>query len=98
MAEQDEQARHDNWAAIGARTDIPYPARVYNYLLGGTDYFAADRAAAEMSLTVMPEIRDSARGNRLFLARAVAFLREAGIRHRPSMRNHVTGKPRTGQL
>lgn len=70
MTEQDEQARHDSWIAIGVRTDIPHPARVYNYLLGGKDHFAADREAAEMSLAMMPEVRDSAQGNRLFLARA----------------------------
>jgi hypothetical protein len=39
----DEQARHESWIAIGIRTDIPHPARVYNYLLGGKDCFAADR-------------------------------------------------------
>jgi SAM-dependent methyltransferase len=80
MTEQDENARHDSWVAIGIRTDIPHPARVYNYLLGGKDHFAADRAAGDMSVAVMPQIRDSARGNRLFQARAVAFLRDAGIR------------------
>ena len=35
MTEQDENARHDSWIEIGIRTDIPHPARVYNYLLGG---------------------------------------------------------------
>jgi SAM-dependent methyltransferase len=80
MTEQDESARHDSWVAIGIRTDMPHPARVYNYLLGGKDHFAADREAGDMSLAIMPEIRDSARGNRMFQARAVAFLRDAGIR------------------
>jgi SAM-dependent methyltransferase len=80
MSEQDEQSRHDSWKALGIRTDIPHPARVYNYLLGGKDNFAADRDAAQMSLSVMPQIRDSARGNRQFLLRAVRYLRDAGIR------------------
>ena len=35
---------------------------------------------AELSLRVMPEVRDSARANRKFLVRAVRFLREDGIR------------------
>jgi hypothetical protein len=35
QAALDEQARHEGWIAIGIRTDIPHPARVYNYLLGG---------------------------------------------------------------
>lgn len=62
------------------RTDIPHPARVYDYWLGGKDNFPADRAAAEQVLEVMPEILDTVRGNRQFLVRAVAFLRDAGIR------------------
>ena len=32
------------------RTEIPHPARVYDYWLGGKDNFAADRAAAEQVL------------------------------------------------
>ena len=50
MTGQDEQERHDRWKASGIRTDIPHPARVYDYLLGGKDNFAVDREAAEMSL------------------------------------------------
>ena len=56
-----------------------HPARVYDYWLGGKDNSAADRAAAEQVLRVMPEIVDTVRGNRRFLARAVRFLRDAGI-------------------
>ena len=56
------------------------PARVYDYLLGGKDHFAADRAAAEAVITAFPGIVRSARANRAFLARTVRFLAEAGIR------------------
>ena len=80
VTEQDEQERRDRWKALGIRTDSPYPARVYDYLLGGKDNFAADREMAELSLRVMPEVRDSARANRRFLVRAVRFLRDDGIR------------------
>jgi SAM-dependent methyltransferase len=79
-ASQDTQEKQDAWTSLGVRTDIPHPARVYNYLLGGKDNFAADRDAAEMSLALLPEVRDSALGNRRFLGRAVAFLRDQGIR------------------
>jgi S-adenosyl methyltransferase len=34
---------------------------------------------AELSLRVMPEVRDSARANRRFLVRAIRFLRDEGI-------------------
>lgn len=62
------------------RVDIAHPARVYDYWLGGKDNFAADRAAAEQVMQVMPEILETVRGNRQFLARVVRFLRDAGIR------------------
>src|ERR1700744_6411555 len=70
----------DGGMAVNIRTDIPHTARVYDYWLGGKDNFAADRAAAEQVLQFMPEIVDTVRGNRQFLVRAVAFLRDAGIR------------------
>ncbi len=62
------------------RTDIPHPARVYDYWLGGKDNFEIDRAGATEALKYVPEYLDYARGNRQFLARAVKFLSEAGIR------------------
>jgi O-methyltransferase involved in polyketide biosynthesis len=62
-------------------TDVPHSARLWNYLLGGKDNFAADREAAEYALALMPELVQSARANREFLGRAVRFLAaEAGIR------------------
>jgi hypothetical protein len=64
----------------GIAPEGAHPARVYDYWLGGTNNSAADRAAAEQVLRVMPEIVDTVRGNRRFLARAVAFLRDAGMR------------------
>jgi SAM-dependent methyltransferase len=70
----------EDGTAADIRTDIAHPARVYDYWLGGKDNFAADRAAAEQVMAVMPEILDTVRGNRRFLERAVRFLRAAGIR------------------
>jgi hypothetical protein len=37
MTEQDEREQYDSWKALGIRTDIPHPARVYDYMLGGKD-------------------------------------------------------------
>jgi hypothetical protein len=63
------------------RADIPHPARIYDYWLGGKDNFAADRAAAEAALKNAPEFRDYAVGNRKFLVRATRYLAGgAGIR------------------
>jgi len=64
------------------RADISHPARVYDYLLGGKDNFAADREAAEWVLRVVPEMLDAARESRHFLVRAVRFMSHLGIRRR----------------
>jgi hypothetical protein len=47
---------------------------MYDYLLGGLNNFASDRAAADRVLTYLPQQRASAAENRRFLARAVQFL------------------------
>ncbi|MFG1925399.1 SAM-dependent methyltransferase [Cryptosporangium sp. NPDC048952] len=65
--------------AVELRTDRPHPARIYNYLLGGEDNFAADRAAAEAGLAVNPGAKVTARSNREFLRRVVTFLTGVGI-------------------
>ena len=60
---------------------VAHVARVYDYLLGGKDYFAVDREAAEQAMRINPDIVPTARANRAFLVRATGFLtREAGIR------------------
>jgi hypothetical protein len=57
----------------------PSPARMYDYYLGGKDNFAADRAAAEKALSVVPDGRQVAWANRRFLVRAVKHLARSGI-------------------
>lgn len=65
---------------VDLQTDRPHPARVYDYLLGGKDNFAADRAAAEQGIKANPASRTPPRENRAFLRRAVRFLAaERGI-------------------
>jgi O-methyltransferase involved in polyketide biosynthesis len=62
-------------------TSVPHSARLWNYLLGGKDNFAVDRAAAEQALALMPELVESARADREFLGRAVRYLTgQAGVR------------------
>lgn len=58
----------------------PNFARIYDYLLGGKDHFAADREAAEQALSIEPGMRDGALAARGFLTRAVRYLVGAGIR------------------
>ena len=80
MSADDEQDRRDRWVAMGIRTDIAHPARIYNYHLGGKDNFAADREMGDFTRQRMPQIVDTARSNRQFHGRAVRFLRDNGIR------------------
>jgi hypothetical protein len=55
-------------------------ARIYDYLLGGHDNFAADRIAALKVIEVAPQAQVLAQQNRQFLGRAVRYLvAEAGI-------------------
>ena len=61
--------------------DRPHSARVWNFLLGGKDNYAADREAGEMIVQMFPDIALLARLQRRFLVRAVRYLaEEAGIR------------------
>jgi len=64
----------------GIDTTTAHPARIYDYWLGGENNFAADRDAAERILAVMPFMRELSRANRLFLASAVRYLVQSGIR------------------
>jgi hypothetical protein len=60
---------------------VPNVARIYDFLLGGKDNFAADRKAAERLARLIPDGIPAAYQNRHFLQRAVRFLAgEAGIR------------------
>lgn len=70
----------DDWRKT-FRPDIPSPARMYNYFLGGKDHYEVDRKAAEQVIAAIPEVVVFARENRAFLRRAVRFLvHECGIR------------------
>ncbi|MGK4583856.1 SAM-dependent methyltransferase [Kitasatospora sp. HPMI-4] len=62
------------------RPEIPHPARMYDYYLGGKDNFPADREAAERVMALGPVVRISARANRAFLQRAVRHLSELGVK------------------
>lgn len=68
---------------IGKEFDpnVPNIARIYDYMLGGKDNFAADRAAAEQIAAAFPEAPEGVRHNRVFLKQAVSYLAgQAGVR------------------
>jgi hypothetical protein len=66
--------------AGGVDEHVPNVARIYDYLLGGKDNFAADRAAAAKIAETAPEVVQRVRENREFLGRVVGFLSALGIR------------------
>jgi hypothetical protein len=57
----------------------PTPAGIYDYLLGGQHYSAADQAAAEQAVAMTPATRSEVIENRAFLRRAVRYLASRGI-------------------
>ena len=57
----------------------PSIARVYDYLLGGKDNFAADGEAGDRLIAIFPDVVKAARENREFLARAVTWVANQGV-------------------
>lgn len=72
-------------------TRMPSVARGYDYMLGGTDNYEADRRAAEALEDMFPGTYALARNNRRYLERVVRYLAaECGIRQ---FIDHGTGLP-----
>jgi hypothetical protein len=66
---------------VDLRPDQPHSARFWTYLLGGKEFFPADKALGEYVQEHHPVVVSAARGSRNFLGRTVRFLaEEAGIR------------------
>ncbi|MGW2340056.1 SAM-dependent methyltransferase [Streptomyces sp. NPDC001661] len=62
-------------------TSRPHTARIWNYWLGGKDFYPVDEAAGEQIRALHPGIADYARADRAFLGRAVEYLtKDVGIR------------------
>jgi hypothetical protein len=57
----------------------PTPAGIYDYLLGGRHYSAADQEAADKALAIAPATGPEARENRAFLQRAVRYVAGQGM-------------------
>src|SRR3981081_816524 len=64
----------------GVDTNVPTPARIYDYMLRGHNYFEPDKEAAEQILSVVPEVRDAAWSNRGFHQGAAKWIAEQGVR------------------
>src|SRR5262245_2113682 len=62
-------------------TTVPHSARIWNYWLGGKDYYPVDKEAGDQFANIHPGIFETARSSRYFIARVVRYLaEEAGIR------------------
>ncbi len=61
-------------------TDRAHGARIYDYILGGKDHYAIDRAAGDASLRLWPALRVHMLENRSFMHRAGRYLAEQGVR------------------
>jgi hypothetical protein len=58
----------------------PNVARVYDYLLGGKDHFASDRAVGDQIIAGLPEVQAGVLAQRAVLGRVVRYLvAEAGV-------------------
>jgi hypothetical protein len=67
--------------SAGIDTSVPNVARIYDYILGGKDNFAADRQAAQQLLAALPDIAGTVRDNRAFIGRVVRYLAgQVGVR------------------
>ena len=67
------------WAPDEVDIERPSAARMYDFYLGGSYNFAADRALAEENLRNWPDMPQIARANRAFLHRAVGYLSSMGV-------------------
>jgi hypothetical protein len=62
-------------------TSVPVSARIWNYWMGGKDFYPVDQAAGDEYAKAFPGIFTMARSCRYFIGRTVRFLAgEAGIR------------------
>lgn len=65
--------------AVDLELDRAHSARMYDYYLGGTTNFPADREAAGRAMAAFPSLLATARINRRFMHRSVRFLARAGM-------------------
>ena len=70
----------DRHADVDLHTDRAHGARIYDYILGGKDNYAVDRAAGEATKQIWPALPVHMRANREFMHRAARYLAtECGI-------------------
>ena len=68
-----------SWAPAGVPLERPSLARMYDFYLGGSHNFAADRQAAQQAIDFYPDIPLMMRANRAFLRRSVEYVARQGV-------------------
>jgi hypothetical protein len=65
----------------GIDTTVPHSARIWNYWMGGKDYYPVDQQAGDQFAAIYPDIVSQARVSRYYIARVVRYLAdEVGLR------------------
>ncbi|MFK0173904.1 SAM-dependent methyltransferase [Streptomyces sp. NPDC090306] len=67
------------WAPRSIDTSVPSVARIYDYYLGGSHNFEADREAARKVMEFVPGLPKIGQANRAFMRRAVRYAVDEGI-------------------
>ncbi|MEV5986566.1 SAM-dependent methyltransferase [Streptomyces sp. NPDC052051] len=67
------------WAPRSIDVSVPSVSRMYDFYLGGSHNFEADREAARTAMEHMPGLPKIMQANRAFMRRAVRFAVEEGI-------------------
>ncbi|GAA5061644.1 SAM-dependent methyltransferase [Nocardia callitridis] len=83
---------------VDLRQDKPHSARIYDYLMGGKDFYEVDRLAADQIETAIPDVRLVARENRKFMNRAVRYLAENGVRQFLDIGTGIPTEPNLHQV
>ncbi|HZG03593.1 MAG TPA: SAM-dependent methyltransferase [Streptomyces sp.] len=67
------------WAPQGIDLSVPSVSRIYDYYLGGSHNFEADREAARRAIEAFPGLPKIMQANRAFMRRAVRFAVAEGV-------------------
>ncbi|MFB4196200.1 SAM-dependent methyltransferase [Streptomyces carpaticus] len=67
------------WAPQGIDLSVPSVSRMYDFYLGGSHNFEADRIAARAAIEAFPGLPKIMQTNRAFMRRAVRHARAAGV-------------------
>ncbi|MEU4686948.1 SAM-dependent methyltransferase [Streptomyces xinghaiensis] len=68
-----------SWAPQGIDLSVPSVSRIYDFYLGGSHNFEADREAARRAMEIMPGLPKIMQANRAFMRRVVRYAVGQGI-------------------